>query len=422
LSTALIAVLVAALAVPAFAGSTVHGYKVGPGTKLRTIRMPKYPDEIRVSVLRQGTSVPDIQPADPAYPMWSHTSSMSAAAGAIVGVNGDFGTSKGQPKHTLMIDGELWTTGQSGGNAIAWSANGKRAFVGHPALKILGHDVNTGASFYIPEWNVGPPPAGGIGAYTARGGTVTRPPGVQSSTASDPRWCAARLEPSAGIRWNSPKRTSLVRPYKVTVQQEPCPKTKLPLGTAAGAVVIASRFQSGTPNKVKKLEVGDTVKLRWTFKGWPGVTDVMGAQQMLVHKGTNVAPAYTSGSHHILDFNPRSAAGITRGCLDADNSTTCKMILITVDGRQASTNWSKGVRLPFLAKLLLHQGAWMAVNLDGGGSTTTWAKNKGVYCQSTPDVGGCLVNRPSQSSGERSTRSAIVILPSADGGTPQALR
>ena len=44
------------------------------------------------------------------------------------------------------------------------------------------------------------------------------------------------------------------------------------------------------------------------------------------------------------------------------------------------------------------------------------------YCQSYPSVGGCLVMRPSQSFGERGTRSAIAVLPTADTGAPSALR
>jgi exopolysaccharide biosynthesis protein len=99
------------------------------------------------------------------------------------------------------------------------------------------------------------------------------------------------------------------------------------------------------------------------------------------------------------------------------------MFLITIDGRQASTNWSKGVRLPFLANEQIHAGAWMALNLDGGGSTSMWVKKKdSAYCQSSPGVGGCLAQRPSASTGERATRTAIVVLPTADTGTPLGLR
>jgi hypothetical protein len=419
----IVVAMAAAFIAPATAGPVVHGYALGRGTRLQTIRLPKYPEEIRVAIVKPGHDVPDIQPADGAYPLWALTSTMSATAGAIVGVNGDFGTSTGQPKHVMMVDGELWTTGQSGGNAVAWSANGKRAYVGHPALKILGSDAAAHALFFVADWNVGAPRQGSIAAYTSRGGTVTRPPGVANPRATDPQWCAARLEPSAGVRWNGTRETSLIRRYTVTVQKQPCPKTRLPIGSKAGAVVLAKKFKPGVRNKVRGLDVGDRVKIAMTLRGWPGATDVMGGQQVLVEKGANVAPAYKPGDAHILDYNPRTAVGITKGCSDADTATTCKLILITVDGRQASTNWSMGVRLPMLGKLLRDQGAWMAVNLDGGGSTAMWVKRRDTYCESKPSVGGCLVERPFGSfQRERVTRSAIVILPSADGGTPAALR
>jgi hypothetical protein len=46
------------------------------------------------------------------------------------------------------------------------------------------------------------------------------------------------------------------------------------------------------------------------------------------------------------------------------------------------------------------------------------------YCQLYPVVGGCVVERPasSASGGERSIRSAIVVLPGEDPGTPQGLK
>jgi len=417
----LVSVISASAMVPASAGPIGHGYILGRDTRLRTIKMPRYPEQIRVAILTSGHDVPDIQPADPSYPMWAYTSSMSKAARAIVGVNGDFGTSIGQPMHTMMIDGQLWTSGQNGGNDVAWSANGKRAYVGRPALKILGSDAAAVASFYVPDWNVGPPRHKAIAAFTARGGTVTRPPGLTNPTKTDPRWCAARLDPATKVRWNGRSKTSLIRRYKVTVQKEPCPRTRLPLGPHPGAVVLASRFTSNIPNKIERLDVGDTVKIETAYERWPGVTDVMGGQQMLVQRGKNVAPGYQPGDDYILNYNPRTAVGITKGCSDADGTTPCKLILMTVDGRQSA--WSIGVRLPELAKLMMHQGAWRAVNLDGGGSTAMWVRKRDSYCESTPSVGGCLVNRPFGSSQqERATRAAIVVLPRADDGTPASLR
>jgi Phosphodiester glycosidase len=421
----MIAVVIALVATvtPALAGRSTNSFGVGTGLTLRTIRETKGPQEIRVLTIAPGAAVPDIAPAAQQYPMWGLTSTMSAHIGAIAGVNGDFGTGKGQPKHTLMIDGELWTTGQSGGNAIGWSADGGSAYIGHPKLKIGGHDLTNPSDFLIRDWNVGAPKAGTIAGYTARGGSVTRPPGKTNPAATDPHWCAARLVPARPIAWNGSRHTSLVRRYTVAAQPEPCPKTPLNVGTKAGAVVLAAKASVRRAAKITGLQLHDTVRINWTLKGWPDVTDVMGAQQMLVKNGANIAPGYSAGDAYILNYNPRTSMGISRGCSDRLGSTNCRMFLITVDGRQGSSNWSKGVRLPTLAAEQIRAGAWKAVNLDGGGSTTMWVRKRDRrYCESVPKVGGCLANRPSPSTGERATRSAIVVLPTADTGTPQQLR
>jgi hypothetical protein len=390
---------------------------------LKRVRDSNGPQEIRVLTLSPGAAVPDIAAADNAYPLWGLTSTMGANAGAIAAVNGDFGTGQGQPKHTLMIDGELWTTGQTGGNAIGWSANGQTAFIGHPKLKIHAHDITTGATFLIADWNVGLPKGGTIQGYTARGGTVTKPPGKTNPAATDPHWCAARLVPSHPIAWNGSQRTALTRRYTVDAQPEPCPKTPLGLGTSADDVVVAAKAGAKRSAKIVGLSANDTIKISWSIKNWPRVTDVMGAMQMLVTKGNNIAPGYSAGADYILNYNPRTAMGITKGCSDVKATTNCRMILVTVDGRQTATNWSRGVRMPALADELIRAGAWRAVNLDGGGSTTMWAKKRAsAYCQHKTTVGGCLVQRPSPSTGERATRSAIVILPSTDTGTPKQLR
>jgi hypothetical protein len=418
-------ILAAALVTPAIAGTrTASSFHLTSRLSLKKVRDSQGPQQIRVLTLSPGSgNVPDIAPATQQYPMWALTSTMSANAGAIAGVNGDFGTAQGQPTHTLMIDGELWTTGQSGGNALAWSANGKTAYIGHPALKILVKDLDRTNSLFVQGWNHGAPSGGKIQGYTSRGGTVTQPPGKMHPQATDPHYCAARLVPTAPIGWNGSGRTSIVRRYKVDAQPEPCPKTPLGLGGVADAVVVASKATSPAASKILALQPGDHIRISWTFKGWRGVTDVMGASEMLVKKRSNVAPGYNPGDNYILNYNPRTAVGITKGCSDIDTTTNCRMIFVTIDGRQGSTGWSKGVRLPYLADEMIRAGAYRAVNLDGGGSTTMWAKKKAsAYCESSPSAGGCLVQRPSPSTGERATRSAIVVLPSADAGTPSGLR
>ena len=222
--------------------------------------------------------------------------------------------------------------------------------------------------------------------------------------------------------WSSPAKTSITRRYKVTLQPEPCKKTPMSLGTNPGNIVLAARASLAGGTKIKRLKRGDLVKLSWGIQGWPGVTDVMGGNPMIIDNGKNIAPPYTSGSDYVLWNNPRTSVGITAGCTDALLSTICKLLVLTVDGRQTSTGWSKGWQLPALANELLRHNAKYALNLDGGGTTVMWVKRtNSAYCESGADVGGCLVNRPSPSSGERQTIESLVVLPGKDAGTPGGL-
>lgn len=79
-----------------------------------------------------------------------------------------------------------------------------------------------------------------------------------------------------------------------------------------------------------------------------------------------------------MERHPRTAAGVSR-----DGKT---LLLVVVDGRQSA--WSVGVTLPELARMMLDAGAWNAVNLDGGGSSTLWYRAPGT-------AGGRILNRPS---------------------------
>lgn len=70
-------------------------------------------------------------------------------------------------------------------------------------------------------------------------------------------------------------------------------------------------------------------------------------------------------------------------------------VLVTVDGRNPDRN---GMSLFELQEVLQNLGCKDAVNLDGGGSTTMWVKNRGV------------VNSPSDSSGERPVANVLLVL------------
>lgn len=85
-----------------------------------------------------------------------------------------------------------------------------------------------------------------------------------------------------------------------------------------------------------------------------------------------------------LKRHPRTCAGVS------EDGTT--LWLLVIDGRQE--DWSVGATLPEAAAILLEAGAWDAVNLDGGGSTSLVAASLSMPA-STTGSSEPVTNRPS---------------------------
>ena len=414
---------------PARAATTTSStHTLTPGLTLTTIRYPTDPQEVRLLTVTPaiGPRV-DIAQASPTFGERVTTSILAQEIGAIAAVNGDFKTSYEAPLHATMIDGEMWTSG-FGGSAFAMTSDGRRAWIGRPKLVSTLRPIHVNNEFQpidVATWNAHLPQGGEVGVYTPRGGSDLPPPGVSSPSSSDPYWCEALLTPVVGSdpSWTSDAKSSIGRRYKVTAQPQPCPQTRLGLGSDPGNVVIASRASFDGGRAILRLSPGDIVKLSWGFRGWPGAIDVVGGSPPLVDDGQNVGPPNYSGAPHILYYNPRTAVGITSGCGDTLASTACNVLILTDDGRQTDTGWSKGWQMPALADELIKHGAVDAMNFDGGGSTTMWTlERNAAFCQTNSSPTGCLVNRPSYSTGEREVIQAFVVLPGDDPGTPASLR
>ncbi len=88
-----------------------------------------------------------------------------------------------------------------------------------------------------------------------------------------------------------------------------------------------------------------------------GIADRTSGACLLVERGENRGAAASDG---IAGRHPRTAAGLSRDGRE--------LFLVVVDGRQPG--WSVGATLEELGALLLRLGAWDAVNLDGGGSSS----------------------------------------------------
>ena len=144
-----------------------------------------------------------------------------------------------------------------------------------------------------------------------------------------------------------------------------------------------------TASAVASLRAGDIVTVLATMT--PGGTPhaLVGGWPRIIRNGISVAAASDSvegtGPKFSAARHPRSAVGITRG---GDT-----LLFVAVDGRQAS---SVGMSLTELAQAMLGLGAWNALNLDGGGSTTLV-------------VDDSVVNSPSDPTGERAVGDVLLL-------------
>jgi hypothetical protein len=104
-----------------------------------------------------------------------------------------------------------------------------------------------------------------------------------------------------------------------------------------------------------------------------GIGDPESGECLLVERGENGGSRAPEG---IRGRHPRTVAGLSRDGRE--------LVLVVVDGRQPG--WSVGMTLEELGALMLRLGAWDAVNLDGGGSSSF------LYI---PPNGPAVRNRPS---------------------------
>jgi exopolysaccharide biosynthesis protein len=126
--------------------------------------------------------------------------------------------------------------------------------------------------------------------------------------------------------------------------------------------VILSR-QDGAQRLTSSLSYGDTVSLDIkTSPDWKNIKTALSGSAILVKDGK--IPAQFS--FNIDGRHPRTAIGSTE-----DGK---QLILVAVDGRQ---NMSIGLTQTEMAALMIELGAFNAINMDGGGSTTMVARTPG---------------------------------------------
>ncbi|MFJ5223029.1 phosphodiester glycosidase family protein [Streptomyces sp. NPDC088400] len=189
----------------------------------------------------------------------------------------------------------------------------------------------------LAAYNAANVPTGGIGAYTAGWGEADRALTVDRAT------------PVAEATVRDGKVVSVTdRPGRGPVAEG----TTALVGREAGAEALAA------------LRPGDPVTLAYRPRtdGGPVPRTAVGGRELLVVDGA--AQNHDGEGNNIAA--PRTAVGFSR-----DGGT---MQVITVDGRQAD---SGGVTLTELGLMMRRAGAYSALNLDGGGSSTLVARAPG---------------------------------------------
>jgi len=136
--------------------------------------------------------------------------------------------------------------------------------------------------------------------------------------------------------------------------------------------------RNGDPVWVQGLAISDSSPYSDPLEGWPALC-ITGSQIIIDRSGCPPATTQAlAGNHMLVDnglvvqhhnsrLHPRTAVAST-----ADGAT---LYLVVVDGRQP--NYSEGVTLGELAEIILELGVSMALNLDGGGSSTLVAAGMG---------------------------------------------
>jgi flagellar hook assembly protein FlgD len=193
-------------------------------------------------------------------------------------------------------------------------------------------------------------------------------------TPAEPNAIEATLQPFPAATPN----TELIAPVTQVVQggNQPIPP--------GGAVLVA---RNDAQFLTQEAPVGTTlsVKLLLTPQ-WGNVTDAIGGGPIIVRNGKPVFRSFELfTTAQLAARNPRTGVGQT-----ADG----RIILVAVDGRQPG--YSTGLTNFELALLMMRLGAVTASALDAGGSTTMAFDGK-------------LLNRPSDSGGERPVAEALLV-------------
>jgi hypothetical protein len=416
--SAMAAGMLTAIPQPAAGFAPSHSVRLKPGITLDRYDLagPTKVFVITDTIDASGTATIDVGAAASTLHAVAATSTIAQAQGALAAVNGDFGAFEKRPMHAFLQNGELWQSGIQVNQNFAITAanpygtNTPTAYVGKPQLRV--QVLNSATTIGVDHWNSGQPGSTDqVVGFTSRGGKIEAP------RDSDCKVHLSRI--GSGSEWAAGKDG-----LRVTYSVDAVLTCGQAMAAGKGGVVLASMPGGTGSTELAGLTSGESVIVKWSL-GWPGVLDSTGGRPLLVENGASAGggPNVTfvcGPTNPICDPQPRTAVAVTQPCLLGQ--VGCRVMLLVVDGRQPG--WSTGYSLDQLAAFLIDDlGAYAALNLDGGGSSTMWIKKQPAsgtskwWCQ-TLLSSGCLADRPYTTVGQRPVPSALMLLPGPDPNDP----
>lgn len=289
---------------------------------------------------------------------------IAETAGLVAAINGDFFDAgvTGAPLSLLVADGRMVRSPRNDrdfaslailgdmGILGSWTWSGQ--LIGPGGLTIPISAVNEvsvpadGAVLYTGEWSwQRRPPSSGVTCLAIRGGIV------ESRTDGWPR------------------------PASVPMSEPTDPDSE-----RAGLVYLAARGSAAT--LAASLSDGDSVEISGQLSpDAEGIVAAFSGKPVLLRDGIAPPDLWRHTGIQSLFAAPRTAAGLTQ-----DGQT---LLLVVADGRQAA---ARGLTLSEFAALMQSLGAWNALNLDGGGSSSAVIRDP--FSKDTV----LLANRPSGAS------------------------
>ncbi|MGN6415357.1 phosphodiester glycosidase family protein [Flexivirga sp.] len=279
----------------------------------------------------------------------------------VAAVNGDYYdmNASDAPVGTDIADGTVHNAGATARQAFTVS-DGKAAIRELMSAATLRAD---GVTTKIAAVNSPTFQAGSVGLFTLLWG----------------RYPIGRL-----LTANEPVRVVTVVNSTVTAVSDERSALEEPADIPSGSSLLVARG-AGT-KRLASLAVGTHVEL--TVKASAPVDLAIGGSQRLLTDGRKTTEDQVTAA--------RTAIGISK-----DGS---RLWVVSLDGRQGD---SHGMTIQELTDFLADLGAWNAINLDGGGSTTMVARPAGAS-------GLSVVGRPSDGA-ERHVSNALVFRSTASG-------